>query len=308
VPRNAISSCLSQHGSLKSKSEYQIDLLLSRCNGGVDTVHIIDDGGGLTKTVSVEDSFIRDSLTSLDLLKEKIETLIPRLLRLLDQRKESSQIPKIAYPTSLRLTLRFVDNTLQNSRMRPFRSMSKQQPINGKILMWEHDRLNSRISVLRSSTTELLNILLASYRDNLNITRMNLAVTAFADVLPSQNKSLPDSNNQMSLSRYFTKTKYESASTPKSENIKDKVVQNIRTKCTNKSLKRTITDISSNDATTIKSLKTPHVGIDPSVLAALPADMVDEILRNQTLYQLQSRYTERKNPSRGIESFFKKKK
>eukprot|EP00979_Chaetoceros_neogracilis_P012978 scaffold3588_cov244-Chaetoceros_neogracile.AAC.2 len=172
IPRRALQSCMT-----RDKDGSLCDLLTNRCRG-IDTLAIIDDGGGINKTVSVEDSFIRGSLTSMDGVLQNLSKLFVRILRLLDKRKKSSQSPHDAYPRVLRLTARIVDRSVTSRR--PFRNISKQVSFNGKALMESQDG-DERVNILKNHAIPLLHIL-KEVTDGLNVTRLNLATASFADI------------------------------------------------------------------------------------------------------------------------------
>jgi DNA polymerase iota len=204
VPRHAIQSCLE-----KDTSGSFYDLLLNRCRG-IDTLSIVDDGGCLTKTVSVEDSFIRGSLTCMREVIKNLEILFVRILRLLDKRKEVSHSPDHAHPRTIRLTARIVDRSVTTSR-RSFRSISRQATFTGKVLMEMKDT-DERIALLKRCTMPLLQIL-SGLTIGLNVTRLNLATTSFADMelkgkeeLVHQGKTPSASRKQSDLTSFFQHT------------------------------------------------------------------------------------------------------
>ena len=115
--------------------------------------------------------------------------LFVRLPLLLRDRASWSCNHSKAYPTTIRLTVRLVDNNLTNNnttanrkkrRRRPFVTNSKQAPINGKRLLEEKDS-KVLIQILKQSISPLLNSLLSGSED-INITRMNIALTNFQDI------------------------------------------------------------------------------------------------------------------------------
>ena len=194
VPRHAIQSCLE-----KDKDGSLYDLLINRCKG-IDPIPIIDDGGGLTKTVSVEDSFIRGSLTSMEKIKINLDVLLVRILRLLDKRKEASPSPQNAFPRAIRLTARIVDHSVESRR--PFRNVSKQSTFHGKVMMEMQDN-DERIAMLRRNTVPLLHML-TDLTVGLNVTRLNLATVSFADVELAQVEGKNSgSKEQKDVSSYF---------------------------------------------------------------------------------------------------------
>jgi hypothetical protein len=146
-------------------------------------LQVIDDEGGGTRTVSVEDSFRRGTVTSIDLVWKNLDSFFVRLSQLLSDRIAYSPNPKLAYPSTLRLTVRLIDPSLSHLR-RPYVTRSKQVAIQGKMLMSAAAEAGSEAVLLKQWVAPLVKNLLVDHRDatDLDITRINLAVTNFADV------------------------------------------------------------------------------------------------------------------------------
>ena len=180
------------------------EILINRCKG-IDTLTIQDDDGGINKTVSVEDSFIRGSLTSMDGVKEKLCILFERIIRLLDKRKIISQHPQDAYPRVLRLTARIVDRSITSRR--PFRNISKQIPFDGKLLM-NMTSDEERMEMLRRHTFTLLPMIRIA-TEGLNVTRLNLATSSFKDIELSCTQKQEDvgGNVQRDIASFFAPSK-----------------------------------------------------------------------------------------------------
>jgi hypothetical protein len=180
-------------------SEEQCDLLIHRCRG-LDTTEVVDDEGGLPKTVSVENSFRRGTIRSLEIVWRVLEDLFVRLPRLLQDRASWSLDPDHAFPTTIRLTIRMVDPSLlhKRTRRRPYVTRSKQAPFNGKALLQKQDKNDEQQSAtLKRCVTPLLQHLLSETMD-LNVTRMNIAVTNFRDV--ARQAAVDSSSTQVSIS------------------------------------------------------------------------------------------------------------
>jgi len=323
VPRHALHSCLE-----RDKDGSLCDLLINRCKG-VDTLAIIDDGGGINKQVSVEDSFIRGSLTSMDGVIQNLNLLFVRILRLLDKRKKSSQKPHEAYPRVLRLTARIVDRSVTSRR--PFRNISKQAAINGNLLMEMQDR-EERIDFLKKHTIPLLNIL-QNVTDGLNVTRLNLASASFADIGLSSSsdqsvarttqknvssffqcqQSTPLLNAQGSVSKTEEYDQNHCRESNGSNHTKDvlpnptrmqDVIENLKRKQHRKrkshvsQSKRWKSSGSNDEEVPCEPLSS---GVDPSFLDAIPADIAREILENRKLQENSSPQLPRKL---GIQSYF----
>lgn len=270
-----------------NNSEQQCDLILSRCNG-IDRIPIVDDGGCLTKQVSVEDSFKRGTVTSVCRVKQKLTLLYGRLLRLLDQRREISPDPCRSFPKSIRLVIRVLDPKVENSgRSRPFCTKSKQMTFNGKKLLDEGDEVK-RESILRTSALTLLETLLEGKSD-VNVTKVNLALVSFADIKSDLGKA-----GQRAVTSYFRATDDSD--------------------CSATTCKRSSTSFTQASEKSQKKIKKspdnplrmpPPPGIDPSVFASLPVEIANEVMENQTFHQQYIGTKEKK--AKGIERFFQKK-
>jgi hypothetical protein len=151
--------------------------LLENCRG-LDTSEIVDDEGGLSKTVSVEDSFRRGTVQEAEGVWAALDMLCLRLPSLIRDRAAWSPNPKLAYPTNIRLTVRLVDAKLSHLR-RPFATTSKQCKINGRLLL-DTNEDSSQSMLLKAWATPLLKNLIVS--TGIDLTRMNLAVTNFVDL------------------------------------------------------------------------------------------------------------------------------
>jgi len=345
VPRHAIQSCLE-----KDKDGRLYNLLINRCRG-IDPLPIVDDEGGLNKTVSVENSFIRGSLTSMKEIKENIEILFVRIVRLIDKRKQCSPSPHEAYPKTIRVTARIVDKTIESGRRRPFRTLSKQVAFhNGKVFM-EMNEISERIDILKRCAMPLLQIL-SDLRIDLNVTRLNLAAVSFADIKlvnkgagnhPKGQKDVfsyfqsgptisenfadesrnRDSKEDMNINSNFKNkessnrhcVQHDMAKDPgKQHVVKNKNItpmkrqQNVTPTHANKKTKTKtcMPDIKQNQVACWdnQSGRKLSAGIDPTVFAALPTDLANEVLINQSFHQ---RITWKKKETGGIQQYFIKK-
>jgi hypothetical protein len=165
---------------------------MSCSKSAVDDSPVVDDNGGLPKTVSVENSFRRGTILTQRAVNDAMEDLYERLPRLLKERALWSQATAKAYPTTIRLTVRSVINTktgssmsqqanLQRTRRRPFVTHSKQMAVDGQAFM-ALEGVNSKRSFLRRIVAPLVRTLLPS-AEQINVTRINIAVTKFQDLL-----------------------------------------------------------------------------------------------------------------------------
>lgn len=167
-------------------SQQKCAILLHLCRG-IDTSQVVDDEGGLPKTVSVENSFRRGTVCSMEVLHEAMEDLYRRLPRLVENRKAWSDHPDKAFPTTLRLTVRQVDNTLRRGK-RPFVTYSRQVPLKNAFFSCGNGNGTSEqwSKAVRRLSQPLLQslVLQQSADDGIDVTRVNIAVADFQDILP----------------------------------------------------------------------------------------------------------------------------
>lgn len=187
--------------------------MLQKCRG-IDISTVVDDQGGLPKTVSVENSFKRGSVLTQERVCQAMEDLYTRLPRLLHERAGwststsskstastslplslSLKPPPQDYPTTIRLTARVVvkDPSLQSSptgstRRRPFVTHSKQVAFDGQAFMNESSQ---PATFLRRCVKPLLRELVFKSTD-MDVTRLNIALTNFRpSTLVFKSKSSP---------------------------------------------------------------------------------------------------------------------
>ena len=127
--------------------------------------------------MSVENSFRRNTMRTEAAVWQALRDLFRRLPRLLDDRCDSSQ----SFPNTIRLTATVVDRSIQKKR--PFVTRSKQCSFDGKRLMMERDSTN-KSEQLRKAVTPLVNYLVFGDVE-INVVRLNVAVTDFQDLLES---------------------------------------------------------------------------------------------------------------------------
>jgi hypothetical protein len=196
----------------RSFCEQKCDLILERCRGFDSTV-VADDGGGIPQTVSVENSFRRGTITTKAAVQDALAELCRRLPPLIQDRVAWSRNPSLAYPTTIRLTVRAMRKLDPEQRETPTRrnpysiTRSKQASIGmqrGKVLLTSNrNNMTSKVEeetravrTLQDSVNPLLQQLVfrneETYSDgnescsspsSINITRMNLAVANFQDVI-----------------------------------------------------------------------------------------------------------------------------
>jgi hypothetical protein len=174
-------------------SEEQARILLQKCQG-LDTTRVEDDSGGLAKTVSVENSFRRGTVITQKGVLESAKDVCRRLPDLVQERVSLSHNPDSAYPTTLRLTVRMVDQLsaspplARDERRRPFETTSKQTGLDGKCLMALDD--HEKISYLYRRVSPLLKALILD-QPCYDLTRLNLAVANFHDLVGQPPKITP---------------------------------------------------------------------------------------------------------------------
>lgn len=190
---------------------------------------MIDDEGGATKTVSVEDSCRRGTVRSMDLVWKYLDSFFVRLPQLLSDRLAFSPNPKLAYPATLRLTVRLLDPSLSHKR-RPYVVKSKQVGINGKSLMEAANDEKKQALLLKAWVTPLVKSLLVDRRDNkteLDVTRINLAVTNFADIAA---QSMASNHTLMKTATTTTKASGMSQQSQTFTRVAKKPLSNSRSK------------------------------------------------------------------------------
>jgi impB/mucB/samB family C-terminal domain/Ubiquitin binding region len=303
------------------------DFILQRCRG-LDETEVIDDQGGLAKTVSVENSFRRGTMRTMRSVRDALDQLLERLPRLLRDRKSWSTHPDRAFPTTIRITARVVDERLRSTKRRPYVTKSAQKTLDGQSVLQMKD-LGKQSEMLRHAVTPLVRQLLGSSdTKDLDVTRLNLATSNFQDI-PSILKDCKtinvDSfgrrgtsflNMSVNHNRFRASQMNETCSYWKSLNAapvntnvhtSNAFSQNDRIQASGSELD---VDIKTRlPRTTISSeargpQKRSSFGsgmlqndIDPSVLAALPPDIAAEVLR---AYPLQ-------NKKHKIDHFFVRK-
>ncbi|GAX13589.1 DNA polymerase iota [Fistulifera solaris] len=259
VPKQNIVSCLEQVPVFKHSCEVQADIILHRCIG-IDHGQIHDDEGGAPKTVSVENSFRRGTLVRKDALCAEMEELYRRLSRLLQERREWSHSSNFAYPTTIRLTLRTVDEKLASEKRRPFVTRSKQSSFDGLAFMQLRDPAQ-QVSFLRMAILPLLHAF-GLKSDAIDITRASIATTGFQD-LSARPKDSPTSFTQPSqsnLSTFVEKTEHGKSNRAKSRSPR----------------------VALNGASTEMSIHEQasmfhYNKIDPFILSQLPPDVISEL-------------------------------
>jgi impB/mucB/samB family C-terminal domain len=243
VPVFQISSVFKEIKHTEEASHQLFMKFRDRCRG-LDTTTIVDDVGGLSKQVSVEDSFRRGTLTTIEAAKTALRQLIDRIERLLNDRQIDSLHPSQAYPITVRVTARVVDPNNASIR-RPFKTTSKQCPFNGKLYMKSNQ--DERQRMLQAIVEPLLTrLVMQNHGDtHTNLTRLNLAMSNFQDI---NWKSVPEtvSTNQI-LSQ-------------KGKNISNSFFK-----------------LSLPAKRDLHALKAKNIHVDKSVMAEVPQDIALEV-------------------------------
>lgn len=272
MPYHLVRSSLNGIKPTKEATDDHCTMFLDKCRG-LDKTMIEDDHGGLTKQVSVEDSFRRDTVRTKEAVWKAMEELFVRLPILLEERQAASPSAHLAHPTTIRLTARIVDRSLKMSRRRPFKTNSKQCSFDGKFYLQSDSP--KRRSMLKDVITPLLNTLVLKNAEtpDINVTRMNIAATNFQD--------LTTAADTPSIATFATQGVKLSQSRPLSQR---RSLDDDRTACSNV----TPGDLGSH--------------FDPAVLAELPPDIAAEV---KQMYRSQSQAKNKKK--RTIDCFFQRK-
>lgn len=242
------------------------------------------------KTISCENSFRRGTVVTPVAVWKGMEELYRRLPRLLMDRREWSKHPSRAYPTTIRLTARVVDQSLQmnnSSRRRPFVTRSKQVPFRGQELMEEADA-DKQNKMVQDAVRPLVQSLVLHSPDpgGLNVTRLNIAATNFQDVNQSSILS-PNQQPAPGTSRLITAFATQRASqvSPAQKSFSTQSGQQI----TQSAIAKRKVPYSTQYNTSHRSPKRQRTGvtksklpgdIDPTTLAELPPDMAKQIVRD----------------------------
>ena len=291
-------------------SKDQAQSLLLKC-AGIDNTPIEDDLGGLPKTVSVEDSFRRGTVTTRDAVIKAANDVCSRLPVLLHERSLVSNNTLLAYPTTLRLTVRLVIDPNDpsktsrqpgRSRRRPFETFSKQIPFPGKSFVKIDE--SQKPELLYQNISGMLRALVLD-KPCFDVTRLNLAATNFGDLDTGSGVYHGSPSKQRSLSQtvsFFTQTQHHSQvlSQPQSQpTLKDRKKQVAAASMAEQVAKGPGTKQSPPSVAKYKSVAASassaglatepswsnkanlHLSdLDPTVLNELPPDVRAEILKS----------------------------
>jgi hypothetical protein len=143
----------------------------------------LDDLGGLQKTLSVENSFRRGTVTTHKSVLAAMEDLYRRLPRLLWNRSQWSSDPARSYPLTIRLTVRSAQYAPGSKRRAPSVTRSQQKPFrDGKLLLsGAMATENERSALLRDCLEPMLQSIIFAGTE-FDITRINICMANFQDI------------------------------------------------------------------------------------------------------------------------------
>jgi hypothetical protein len=163
--------------------------ILEKCRG-IDKSIIEDDSGELPKTLSVENSFRRGTMTTEKSLVQSMESLYSRMTRLVQQRvadelnsnaKRVEKIPFCQYPTVVRVTIRFAPKEIDLRNGRRFGVTRSRQESFDSLRLMNESIPEKQVLLLRQAVTPLLIFCVNTYGsgESLNVTRLNIALSNF---------------------------------------------------------------------------------------------------------------------------------
>jgi len=299
-------------------SDDKCNMLLQRCRGH-DSTEIIDDQGNAPKTVSCENSFRRGTVVTSQSVWKELEDLYVRLPRLLKDRREWSQCPAKAYPTTIKLTARVVDKSLMKHKRRPFVTKSKQIPFaRGRELLESNDQQHQK-EIVKTTIVPLVQSLILDAASDLNVTRLNIAVTNFLDVARVEspaNKTLFSQAQQSLAMEHFANQTSQSQITVQSFSGSNKRAH-CESRQSNSSLdsafkKQRTSQHCQRQPITLQTIGNNQVvvpdEIDPEILAELPPEMVNDIIRDYSAVVRSSDEPIQAKPTRIDHYFFARRK
>ena len=255
-------------------SEDQARTLLLKCIG-IDETPVEDDAGGLPKTVSVENSFRRGTVISRKAVMDAVNDVCRRLPELLRERVAISNNPSLAYPSTLRLTVRLViDPNSSDSkralqgRRRPFETFSCQTIFPGQKLLVMED--SEKPNFLFDKMSPMLRTLVLD-KPVFDVTRLNLGVANFHDLETGSGTVASPAKQQQTMLR-------QSMSVTKSSQTQTTILS--------QAIKSSQTPRKEQGAVLAKRSPPPDEAslrasdIDPAVLEELPPDIRAHIRRS----------------------------
>jgi nucleotidyltransferase/DNA polymerase involved in DNA repair len=281
IPHADATACLKTIQAYEKSAAEHCHVMFQKCRG-LDASPVVDDNGGLSKTVSVENSFRRGTMLTQRAVNDAMEDLYERLPRLLKERALWSQAPVKAYPTTIRLTVRSVVKagssmnqlaSLQRTRRRPFVTHSKQMAVDGQAFMALKD-VNDKRNFLRRIVAPLVRTLLPS-AEQINVTRINVATTNFQDLeLPTSQPTVRQTDFRLTQSptcldgspNLSGATKV-AATASATNDVSDRKRGSISPSARNPRLPK------------LRQPDSEPLVVDPAVLAELPEDIAAEVRR-----------------------------
>jgi nucleotidyltransferase/DNA polymerase involved in DNA repair len=304
TPASEVTACLETVQATKKSAAEQSHLIFKNCRG-LDDSSVVDDQGGLPKTVSVENSFRRGTILTQRAVNNAVEDFYERLPRLVKERARWSHVPVKAYPTTIRLTVRSVVKSgssssssqlanLHRTSKRSVVTRSKQMAVDGRAFMALED-VKDKSNFLRRIVAPLLRTLLPS-AEQINVTRINIAVTNFQDLTLT-----PTPQAVVRQSNY--RSTQPAASLDSSPNImgvpKEATATTATTATIYASDRKSFSPAKGLPrASKLRQTDSEPLVVDPAVLAELPADIAAEVRRAYP--QINESSTKRKR----IDQFF----
>ena len=259
---------------LATHSEDQTRTLLLKCVG-IDETPVEDDAGGLPKTVSVENSFQRGTVINRQAVMDAVNDVCRRLPDLLHGRIAISKNPSLAFPTTLRLTVRLLidpsvsdSKRAQQGRRRPFETFSRQTTFPGQKLLVMGD--SEKPKFLFKEMFPMLRTLVLD-RPIFDVTRLNLAVANFHDLRVGSGTSTTPSKQQQTFLSQSASVAKSSQTQPSAFSQTVKSLQSPRTEHVSAVSKQS----TQPDETSLQASD-----IDPAVLEELPPDIRAQVRRS----------------------------
>jgi hypothetical protein len=264
---------------------------------------VVDDLGGIPKTLSVEVSYRRGTVCTQERVLILVEDLYIRLPRLFKNRTEWSTDKQNAYPTTIRLTVRSVAQSASvSTSKRPFEARSQQSSFDGRALLMNQSSVHQQRNLLRSAISPLLNSLVfsSSSSGGIDVTKINIALCNFQDV---HTRSTVDVIRDGTTLRNF----YAGLAGSKSDTKSHSHPKRTRTAETvgGSPVSATTPNFSEAAVASILPSDCDSIGVDPSFLSELPPDIAAEVMRDLRMNQPNNTASPRRKQR--IDQYFPKK-
>ena len=224
--------------------------------------------------MSVENSFRRGTVTSREAVMDAVNDVCRRLPDLLHERTVISNNPSLAFPTTLRLTVRLlIDNDskrAKHGRRRPFETFSRQTTFSGQKMLGMDD--SEKRKFLFSEMFPMVRALILD-RPFFDVTRLNLGVTNFHDLEAGSNKSAIVSNQKQSIPS-------QSVSCAKSSQTQLPVSLFSQAMNSSRTPSKELVSVVAKRSPPPDEVKLRASDIDPAVLEELPPDIRAQIRRS----------------------------